>query len=492
MNGDVMDKIKKDKHHRIPELVVLLLSAIFTITICSKCSPIYPLNNWDDPNCFFTVGKSMLNDRVLYRDIFEQKGPLLYMLHSAAYLVSHTSFIGIYFVEIAACFAYLYFSYRTMRLFCGEKILYAIPLMSALTYSSYSFQGGDSAEELCLPFAAYCFYIGMYAVKNQTKITNIRCIIIGISMGVALWFKFTLMGFYIGLVIALLIIYIRRQWQKDILFCALKILSGLMLCTLPVMIYFAKYNAFSGLFEVYFYDNIFLYSSDMGGIPVISGIVNLLIGTGAFLINNPYGFLGTVAGFVYTAKKEKTVRLFYFVTIITTFFFVYSGGRFYAYYPFILSVFSPLGIVGVYHFIKKKPLININAVKICCITASFAAIMFSPNLSLLQYSGEDFPQFRFNDIISQKENPSLLNYGFLDGGFYTVSDIVPDCRFFCKLNIPYQEMYRVQDEYVRECKADFIVTKDEELNSPLYHCADKCKFPYGNGISVYRLYEKIE
>ena len=83
-----MISAKKGVSVRIITLVFFILAAVFTVTICSKSSPIYPLNDWDDPNCFFTVGKAMANGKILYKDIFEQKGPLLYMLHMLAYQIS--------------------------------------------------------------------------------------------------------------------------------------------------------------------------------------------------------------------------------------------------------------------------------------------------------------------------------------------------------------------------------------------------------------------
>lgn len=72
--------------------VYLLLSAVLLITLCSKSSPLYPLNDWVDANCFFTVGKSMLHGLLPYRDLWEQKGPFLYMLHAVAAMISYRTF----------------------------------------------------------------------------------------------------------------------------------------------------------------------------------------------------------------------------------------------------------------------------------------------------------------------------------------------------------------------------------------------------------------
>ena len=95
---------KKHYHY-----IIIAITAVVAITICSKASPLYPFNDWVDSNCFLTVGKAMLHGQVPYRDLFEQKGPLLYMLHALAALISDTSFLGVYFVEIAACAAFLFF-----------------------------------------------------------------------------------------------------------------------------------------------------------------------------------------------------------------------------------------------------------------------------------------------------------------------------------------------------------------------------------------------
>ncbi len=70
---------------------------------------------------------------------------------------------------------------------------------------------------------------------------------------------------------------------------------------------------------------------------------------------------------------------------------------------------------------------------------------------------------------SQKENPTLLNYGFLDGGFYTAADIVPTCKYFCILNIPLKEMQEVQDECLSSGAVDFVVTRDMELDTQRFN-----------------------
>ena len=81
-------------------IAILLVASIFTLLICSKNSPLYPYNDWVDGNAFFTMGKGMFNGKVPYKDLFEQKGPLLYLIYGIGYLISHDTFLGVYLLEV--------------------------------------------------------------------------------------------------------------------------------------------------------------------------------------------------------------------------------------------------------------------------------------------------------------------------------------------------------------------------------------------------------
>ncbi|MBQ8135296.1 MAG: hypothetical protein IJ192_12965 [Clostridia bacterium] len=484
-------KIDK-KYEKLIETVAVFLCAVIMITICSKASPLYPFNDWDDPNCFFTVGKSMVNGKVLYRDIFEQKGPLLYMLHELTYLISSTTFLGVYFVEIIACFIVLIFSGKIIRLFREGSVVFAVYPLAALLYSSLSFCSGDSAEELCMPLMIYCFYTGMKAVRTDKKITPLQALVCGITLGIVLWVKFTMLGFYIGFILAFVVLYIRQKRIKEIFISALSILGGVLLSTVPVIIYFAKHNAFSDLFEVYFYDNMFLYSTGSDTNPILKAIINLFTGLATFAGYNTFGFLFLIFGFITLKKYQNKNCLFLFSCLaVSTFFFSFVGGRTYSYYSLVMSVFSPVGMVGICDLCEKKFVkLKDTKKKYSVFAVSIvAAFLLCQNTYLMFCSKDDMPQFKFYETIVKTQNATLLNYGFLDGGFYTVSGIVPNCKYFCELNVEYDEMYRTQKEYAEQGKVDFIVTKDEKPEFALYECVDTCEFRYWFGTSSYYLYK---
>ena len=78
--------------------------SVLMLGICTKSSPLYPMNDWVDVHCFFTVGRGIRHGMIPYLDLYEQKGPLIYFLYALAALISDNSFLGVFLI-VVLCFA---------------------------------------------------------------------------------------------------------------------------------------------------------------------------------------------------------------------------------------------------------------------------------------------------------------------------------------------------------------------------------------------------
>ena len=162
--------MKNKKRERALALMCCAAMAALMLLLTSQCSPLYPINVWGDANCLLTVGRVMKRGGVLYRDIYEQKGPLLYLIHAAAACLSDTSFSGVYLMEIPALTAALYAAYRLMRLRAGSAFaLGAAAVFGALATTGGSFMRGDSAEEFCLPLLTAALAIAYAEYGRRAK-----------------------------------------------------------------------------------------------------------------------------------------------------------------------------------------------------------------------------------------------------------------------------------------------------------------------------------
>lgn len=492
--GTAVGKVVRDK-----VFWFCLLTAAAVLSICTKSSFLYPLNDWVDSNCFYTVGKSMVHGKVLYRDIYEQKGPLLYMLHAVGYLLSPGSFTGVYFLEVLAAGGFLYSAYLLVKDYCGWAAAATLPILAALVYSAPSLSHGDSAEEFCVPMYALCMLVSFRALKKDEAVSPGGLFLAGAMGACVLWIKYTMLGFFVGWFMVPAVIAVRKGGLKKLAVSVGWVLAGVFAASLPILIYFTVNGALGELWQVYFHDNMFLYADvEVTEAQSFFEKIRTIIETAwnstklTFKRNLQYAVLSEL-GLLWILLKEKWSLKLHAVTILVfTCLTVYGGGRGYIYYGFILAAFAFWGLMpvcSILKHIKVKEMIPKAACLLTAVLSLMISYQVSENVYLMSYEKEDMPQYQFAEIINQKEDATLLNYGFLDGGFYTAADVLPSTRFFCYLNIPLDEVMDSQQEAVAHGAVDFVVTRSYQLKSENYECVAEASMYFSGKIYDYYLFQ---
>lgn len=483
-----------------------LIIAGAVLSIATKSSFLYPLNDWVDSNCFYTVGKSMVHGKVPYRDIYEQKGPLLYIIHAFGYLLTPHTFTGVYVFEVFAATIFLYCSYQVLKKDCGWAAAIALPFLAVLVYTAPSFSYGDSAEEFCVPLYAVCMMFSFNALQEDKPVSRLGLFAAGVAGACVLWIKYTMLGFFVGWFIVPAVIAFRKGGWKQVFSSIGWVLAGVLAASAPILIYFGVHGALDDLFQVYFYDNMFLYADvEVSETQTLWEKLKTIWDEAwrstklTFKRNEQYAIL-TQIGLVWILLKEKWSMKFHllFIMVLTSL-TVYGGGRGYIYYGFIYGVFPFMGLMPICWLLGKVKLKE-RVVKVVAGICCFAAVLAVPELTgslsentyLMKYEKEDLPQYQFAEIINQKEDATLLNYGFLDGGFYTAAEIVPDTRFFCYLNIPLPDVMNTQRQLVADGAVDFVVTRTNQLRSENYECVAEATFFFAGKDYNYYLYQLIE
>ena len=111
----------------------------------------------------------------------------------------------------------------------------------------------------------------------------------------------------------------------------------------------------------------------------------------------------------------------------------------------------------------------------------------------INQSQQELVQYQFAEIITQTKNPTLLNYGFLDGGFYTTTGIVPNIRYFQKQNIAnaiFPENIEQQEEAIIKKKIDFVVTRTPLDKGMNYRYIPELKQNYQKVLEKNQKYEE--
>lgn len=447
-----MEQKKTLKYQALPWM---MMAGALIITLYSHSSPLYIMNTWVDVNGNLTIGKCIANGIVIYRDIFEQRGPILYFLHTIAYLISRHSFYGIWFLEMIFSCGFVYYAYKILALYGKQKNILFMPLLLLLIYSSGSFGLGGSPEEFCLPIITASIYILLRALKERRLLNFREYLEIGVLSGAVLWIKFSMLGFYIGSVIPVLFMIFRKKDLRNLVHLLTGVCAGVLIVSLPVFAYFLINHALESLFHVYFYINLNYYPFNDS---FLYKMYFAVLGFFDAMKSNWKYWIVTVIGLVCLFRTEKKpiviAELLFGAAGLSI--VIYSGGQQFAYYALILSVYSIFGLLVVPEF-GKKTAAAVSALSMIF----FAAAAFPKITRRIHTVRDDYVQYRFAKQI--EPDSTLLNYQFLDGGFFFAADLIPSEYYAWSFNVLNDEIRAEQNRYVEEGRTDYIVTTDRDV-----------------------------
>ena len=426
--------------------LLLLLLAIVLITLFSCCSWIYPLQPVDDANTYMSIAKSMLSGKLLYTDVHDQKGPLLFFLHEWAAVLSSKSFFGIYLLEILCCFGFLKYSYKTMRLFAEHSIcLVGTCLVGVLAYTSDFMWYGDTVEELSLPILLIILYKALRYAKLDELPKNGESVIIGIGIAVIFWMKFTVLAMCVGVFAALFILAWQRNQMSQLLQCLTWCVAGAGALTACILLYFVVNDNEADLYHSYFYFNIFLYTRG-GGTPEAWWTAPFKWIGWAFLVN-----------LVLTRRMSVDVKIL--VTLCWgAALLPFVLFKVYLYYFLTIFVFAPL-LVYYLRIIHSQTLFIVGAT-IVTIFATFT------NFNLMTLLSGNFPKavLPLAEIVNaDNDDKQVLTVKSYDTGIYTLTDCLPPIKYFVTPNAYTEELIHEQTNYLESCKAKYVIMKTDSF-----------------------------
>lgn len=488
-------------------LLLCFLAAAVYLLFCSKSSPLYPMNDWVDVNCFYTMGKSVLAGQVPYRDLYEQKGPVLYFVYALVALFSPGSFFGVYLLEVLTYGLFLWYGGKILRLYLGDSPLvwFLMLGLGALICVSGAFSHGASVEEMCLFMSAYGLFVVLRALREGRILSFREAFLCGVWCGFLLWIKYTMLGLYLGIAIFIVFWYLGQGFRwRELLRTIGAFFAGLGVVSAVVFLYFLIHGAFGDLFTVYFYNNIFLYVRDLEQ-SHLTTILNCMKSTLRY--NRVYSLLLIPGGIWALIRGLRDIRIpgLLLLSFAGLALGTYWGGWNISYYGLVFAVFAVFGVLGIGEGLKlcriqrlfdgpgARRAVSLVLALLLILGMGVFCRREGKNTYLMAFEKEDLPQYRFAETIRQTPDATLLNFGFLDGGFYFAADVVPHNRFFCILNVSAPDMWQSMYRQVNQGLTDYVVTRDRELGSyhvdaSRYTCVDVAEFYFEGKTRTYYLY----
>jgi len=483
-------------HTKRNDIIICLLMVVAVITVCNMCSPLYPTNPWVSPACYHTVGKSLWSGMMPYRDLYEHKGPLVYVLHSIATLISYRSFFGMYLFLLLFAFFFFYYSRKTLRLFTNKPLEPWFPIVCVGIYALYSYNAGDSVEEMSFPFLMYSIYVALLYILRGQSFTKKTAVAVGVCVGVILWTKFVILAFYFVWYIYLDFYMIRRRRVQDFFLLLKYSLVGCLIVTFPVVFFYLVSGAFPYMMDVYFHDNIFLY-------------INSKLGNGAFDECMPYYmhlwnnvlcsihdntplYMMLFVGLAYLSTWNRQSYPFILTLVFSIVVLIFLKVVLLPYYTLMLAFFVPFAVLPFVNipisWMKNNTFFHKCLIVLLMGIGSFLVVKGSNNIKFMFLDKNDFVQYRFANIIMRENNPTMMNYKCQDQGVFAVTGILPVNRFYCDFNIDAPGKEEDQERIVKNRLVDFLITENVNIPISCYSVIDSVKCPVYK--RMYYLYKK--
>lgn len=470
-------KLLKTKHN-IKIILYTFIIAFLYITICSKCSFIYPFNDWDDANIYITCAKLMHEGYKPYKDFIYQSGPITSFLFYILYIFDIRPFFSNYILEIICAFFTLFFGYKTMKIIDNNVPIISIAILG-LVYASNVFRGGGGCtEEFTLPLLMYVNFKYTDIIYNNYSIKLKDTVIIGLIFGILFWMKFTLLIIPFGMTIVLLIKCIKQKKLKIFTKNYSIIAFIMILISLIIILILYKYNILNEVLYGYLMNNSVNYDNKGLNIFIL------------FLYSYVYTIIYCtclIYSLYIVIYKRRNINII-IISLLALFYFFKPFG----YYLLPLSLIFAHSIPFILiNFKNRYNIINKLTIPITLII-TILLMLFAPNTYLLKYNKEDMPQFRF---AKQIKEDSLQCFTSLDIGFYYLSNTHPIDKYLCIFNINQDETRENIINTINNELVTYVITDhktDKYMNNTNYKLIDTCSFIRDSFVDhdeIYYLYE---
>lgn len=445
-------------------LILVIITLLCLISLCS--SPLYKGFTDVDSSVFQIMGKGILNGQIMYKDLFDHKGPIVYLINAIAYLISPQ--IGLLLIEIVFFYIGVIYVYKTSRIFLEEKYSFIVSLIYLV--ASFKFiLGGNFTEEYAITILSIAMYYIIKILYNSEYEKKVNWILIGFTFAINFFIKPTYISIWIAFGIIELIYFVKKRKITDLIKYIGYMMIGILIVTIPIFIYLIINNDVKDFINAYIYLN--MKYSKYTAIEKVRAFVEL-VKMCKYYIFLLIMLLGNI--FIFSNKEiNKSIKgfvtLFFIISIILTSW----AANTYSHYLIQLAPCVALELIfllyNIKKLIKKEKISKIvddlpkNLLYICVITVITINIcwisskqrgIFAVNSEIWDYAKTKISELK-NYIDKDDEILVLGNQSY----YYIFFNKQPKFKYFFQTPIiEYDETIRKDTEkYIKEKKPQIII-----------------------------------
>lgn len=414
-------------------IMLLLMSFFFPFFFSAYTSPFYPGFHGADSAIFMTMGRAVVQGKLLYKEIFDIKGPLIFFINALGQFIYNGRF-GTFLVQVMFMTGTVLGMYKTARLFISRMKSVAAVFLSLIVMTA-TYERGNLTEEYCLTFIFPSLYCACRYWKEGKKFhPSIYSLIYGLSMGLLLWTRInngaTVMAITFYIYLTIIFTGNMKLFVKNLLF----FLIGLLLISVPIIVLFWMQGS---LKEMFYGTFTFLFSYAQAGVlarPAWKWNMAL------YNVSPAVGFL--IVTLIYSRYMNRNLgKMLGFAILITTGSLLVGMN-----YPHYYMILTPLFLVALSMTLeiisKKQPGRKKSAIaNIFALTGIALSVYqnFSPVKAYMIrmyydktkpiYLGSVKDYLELAEMIPMEDQDSVWGYN-INPAWYYVADILPCFKYF--------------------------------------------------------------
>lgn len=320
------------KHETLFRLLAFTIISAVLLSLYASANTLVHHRYTYDYTVFKVVAEAWAEGQVLYKDIFDHKGPLMHLIQIIASVIPIPK-VGTWLLEVSCVVIVCEMLFRCGRYIGASKRLSYIGVAAMLTYYARYVDGGDTVEIWSLPFEILPLLMVLRFLTNHKKLL-LTAFVTGLCFGCVTMLRLNNNAMIVSIVIGMVIYFLKRHEIRTLLNCISLFLAGISVVIIPFVIYFFAVGAIEDMFYNNWTFNLHYMKSfgTVTPITIYNNIVKLL----------PCVFFG-VGIVMYGVKKGTDLPMILFMMPIITFLTIYSGLGFNHY--FLMEIpFVALGI----------------------------------------------------------------------------------------------------------------------------------------------------
>lgn len=341
-----MKKFFQKELTRLSNYVWFIVIFIYMLILAGSTSPLLG-SAASDSGIFMEVGKEVCNGKILFKEIFDHKGPLLFFINAIPQNFIHGTF-GIWFTEFIFMFISIILIFKISKKFFKNTIVSIIPPISYMAFSAYTIQYGNMSEEYSNFFCIIALYIFInFYFSKKKKISNLSSIILGVTFMAVVMIRMNNSPTIVSTTIFIFFYLLLNKRFKEVIKYFLYYILGCIICIVPILSYFV-YN--KSLYD--FFYGTFIFNFMYEGDSLLHNIKFLLFTTKSTFkivlwVLILTSLLSVIISFV---KKNLIMAVFLSLNIIITLVAICLSGHAFMHY---LITGAPQFLLSIIVFLKE-------------------------------------------------------------------------------------------------------------------------------------------